>query len=144
MASEQIDTPPVVAADDNVASDAAESTQQQAPQSSQDDKKGAKQQPTRQRVPPEQLYDLTKPIPRVSLCSSVCPFFSFDVFLYLLLCRCLFFFCEEKKVSSWSFRIGCGRERERERFVVRDPRIEIYSKWWRLEKIFQIFIFWTN
>mmetsp|Transcript_1049 Transcript_1049/g.1873 ORF Transcript_1049/g.1873 Transcript_1049/m.1873 type:complete len:536 (+) Transcript_1049:297-1904(+) len=62
MASEQIVTP-VVAVDDNVATDTAEITQQQAPQS-QENKKGAKQKETRQRVPPEELYDLTKPIPK--------------------------------------------------------------------------------
>jgi hypothetical protein len=70
MASEQIVTPGV-AVDDNVATDTAESTEQQAPQS-QENKKGAKQQEKRQRVPPEELYDLTKPIPKVSLIILSC------------------------------------------------------------------------
>ena len=69
MTSEQIETPALVV-DDNAASETVDSTQQ-APQA-QEGKKHSKQQATRQRVPPEELYDLTKPLPKVSFISLSC------------------------------------------------------------------------
>jgi len=69
MASEQIETPVAVEADATTAT--AIATDAAPAQAQQDGGKPMRQQ--RQRTPPEELFDLSKPIPKVSFIDSLFP-----------------------------------------------------------------------